>query len=1143
MPTGLHRTLTMRTAGFITTIRSKKSQSDRRNRKKSSSRSATLRDSTTSAKRISANTTASGEIFLHHLKHPYPNFTGHFFNDDVLLGLVNISQAAREGRVEIFQNENRTIAELNSLDEDGLAPLHHAAHYDRTDVVEILIMRGANVNIRAEEDDSTPLHLAVKYRRVVTVKLLLKYSADTTARDRKGLTPLHMAARRGYEDIVRILLKRGRADSNALDADKLTPLHQAAIHGNVGVCRLLVDSGANIRAKEINDITPLMLAATGGHVNIMKLLIDTATIKRISLTDYIADADNEGNSTLHLAVANGSIEATELCLDHKAFVDIRKCNLFTPLHIAAVGGIVPMAKLLINRGSSINARDVEQMTPLHRAAMYGRVDMVNYLISRGASVDAKDADNFTPLICAAWKGQTLAATALIQHGAKISSVDTEMKSCLHWAVGCGHLEFTLTILLSGGDSLLDLKDKNDQTPMHYAAELGFHQIMKLFLDYGAKIDPKDRDEKTPLHLAAQYGRLQCVQILIEANSMQINEDDVEGRTPLLLASLEGHCRVVKCLLYLGAEITSRDDIHWSALALASSRGHLDTMVILIDNHAEIDAIDKNKNTPLHLSCANGHVEATELLLNKGADVSILNNAGQNCLDAAIENLQDGTSSAIINNKNWRMAFKHRDRKGYTPMRRLIEKLPKVALLAMDRCVHHSHIDHEDPNLRVTYNYEFLDPGPDDMLMGSNERYFALTTMVKHGREQLLSHELCQTLMALKWTSFVRYFFYTKFLIHVVFMVGLTSYAAISAPILTSNLDEYGCSVIGNISSMKRQHGVLLSCIEFAVIGFVLLNVLKATVDMYSQRLRYCTKFSNLIHWIMMFTSCAFVIPPFSAPCAVSWINGALGIFLAWIIFLLYLQRFDQIGIYVVMFVAVLSSLMKAIIVYAWFIVAFGSAFFIMLARLEQFNTLGGALIKTFVMTIGEFDYADIFHTDTSLEPFEASSRIVFVIFLFLMPIVLINLMIGISVGDIEGVQKGAFLRRLAMQVELITDIDRKMPLCFQRKVYAREVMVEPNKKNDTRINKVIRFFIGSSNDTEFVSISDKDRDKMRLEELKQEIIKQKLSQRQVCNILQQQTEMLRKISEKLDITIDAEELPMVQLPRPYSSVSANTYYG
>lgn len=98
------------------------------------------RNSISAARKNGAN---GGEIHLQTLKQPNSGINGHIENDDLLLSLVNISQAAREGRVEIFQNENRTVEELNSLDEDGLAPIHHAAHYDRTDVVEELIGRGA----------------------------------------------------------------------------------------------------------------------------------------------------------------------------------------------------------------------------------------------------------------------------------------------------------------------------------------------------------------------------------------------------------------------------------------------------------------------------------------------------------------------------------------------------------------------------------------------------------------------------------------------------------------------------------------------------------------------------------------------------------------------------------------------------------------------------------------------------------------------------------------------------------------------------------------------------------------------------------------------------------------------------------------
>ena len=53
--------------------------------------------------------------------------------------------------------------------------------------------------------------------------------------------------------------------------------------------------------------------------------------------------------------------------------------------------------------------------------------------------------------------------------------------------------------------------------------------------------------------------------------------------------------------------------------------------------------------------------------------------------------------------------------------------------------------------------------------------------------------------------------------------------------------------------------------------------------------------------------------------------------------------------------------------------------------------------------------------------------------------------IGLAVGDIEGVQKNARLKRLATQVELTADMEKKLPSWIIEKVNKQSVTEQPNK--------------------------------------------------------------------------------------------------
>ena len=91
-----------------------------------------------------------------------------------------------------------------------------------------------------------------------------------------------------------------------------------------------------------------------------------------------------------------------------------------------------------------------------------------------------------------------------------------------------------------------------------------------------------------------------------------------------------------------------------------------------------------------------------------------------------------------------------------------------------------------------------------------------------------------------------------------------------------------------------------------------------------------------------------------------------------------------------------------------------------------------SLLRTFSMMLGEIDFLGTYiqpyygeNTDkvkTTL-PDPISAFIILGLFMVLMPILLMNLLIGLAVGDIESVRRNAQLKRLAMQVRMIRDFE------------------------------------------------------------------------------------------------------------------------
>ncbi|XP_072042795.1 transient receptor potential cation channel subfamily A member 1-like [Amphiura filiformis] len=980
------------------------------------------------------------------------------------------------------------INRLDKLDDNGLASMHIAAQSNQVAKIDTLIQKGADVNVKSSMDEATPLHLVARYNCPDAAEVLLQYGADVTDTLTNGQIPLHVCCRRGFLKVVKILIHNGETYYvNSRDKERMTPLHQATINGDIDVCKLLIENGADIRAKDINQMTPLMHAAQSGFEECVQILLNMGGIP---IGDFLSDRDIEGNTALHLAVGNRHINVARSLMERGAPVNCRKTtNGFTPLHQAVIIGEEPLAQLLIDKGAETEIIDNEQMTPLHRAAMFNRVDTILLLIRQGLYLETKDEDNFTPLLCAAWKDQTEAGRTLLRYGADITAIDKEMKSCLHWAVEMQHLEFAKMLFEHGhgGKEILNWKDRAEQTALHYAAEVGNVEMVKLLIENGASIVVKDGEEKAPLHIACQSGHLECIETLLQACPIPLNDDDIGGMTPLLLASENGHHTVVNFLIKMGADMASRYDDRRSPLALAARNNELHVMNILIDNNADVNAMDKDRNTALHLCAQFGHEAPTRLLLNSGADLRLQNVYGKYPLDVAIENKHEGVAKAILSCRSWEVAMNNCDATGHSPMRRLIARLPEAALLVMDQCVTHSHEDTNHPDLKITYDYRYIDPGPDDISFDKNKmRYFALETMVEFRREKLLAHRLSQTSLSKKWKSFARYFNYFDFLVYLVFVVIVSLYLKLNMGIYNiTGKDEFGCPTISNVTELYDlpynsivyywpnendtvYHVMLYDTTSIGIRAFILLFIFfRALVELISivrHPIAYFRRPEHYLNWSMFIPTFLFVLPSESGPCAWHWAWGTVAVFVTWMNFIFVLNRFDFFGLYVTMFFTTLKSLLKAMSVYIFFILGFALAFFICFQSTNPaFKTEWKSIVTTFVMTLGEINKSDILDdTDIDLGPFEEVANVLMVIFLFVMPMVLINLTIGISVGDIEQILDSSYYKRFSLQTNIILRTEKGFPRWLQRKVWFPKADYWPNKCKGTLRHKA-EAILGGSN--------------------------------------------------------------------------------
>ena len=110
----------------------------------------------------------------------------------------------------------------SATNRDPWTPLHEAVHYNRTDLLELLLAYQPNLEIHNADIRYTLLCKAVADKKVGCVKLLADAKANIRACNRDGWTALDEGTFHGNFDITQYLLKAG-ADPNGRRDNKKGP--------------------------------------------------------------------------------------------------------------------------------------------------------------------------------------------------------------------------------------------------------------------------------------------------------------------------------------------------------------------------------------------------------------------------------------------------------------------------------------------------------------------------------------------------------------------------------------------------------------------------------------------------------------------------------------------------------------------------------------------------------------------------------------------------------------------------------------------------------------------------------------------------------------------------------------------------------
>lgn len=579
-------------------------------------------------------------------------------------------------------------------------------------------------------------------------------------------------------------------------------------------------------------------------------------------------------------------------------------------------------------------------------------------------------------------------------------------------------------------SLLKYSD-GKYTFLQYCCEKKFSKAVKVLLDYGADVNYAPNKSTRPILIACRKGDFETLRLLLAAKpDLSPNED---GENPL----------------HVVVKYTDNSPDHFDCLQILLRR--------LKKSNLDVNAQDLKGNTPLHYAVKYGGPACVEELLKNGAYLGTLNKFKKPPLaemsSSTLGNYLDMCITAtdvLDRGNNYVMKFNYNF---LVPTNQVLDS------------------DLEDVKIPLTEDEETVNSNRINSLPESQP----LLYMSKDSHlRKLLVHPVLTSFILLKWQR-VRIFYYINLIFYVLFCFLLTIYILFGyRAVVVLNVGEGQIKEPNINGSMKIAHdkysdvvehtseNILLttsgidlesglntsnhveevfkgsSAVDFlriCLIIFLAILTLRELFQVIIHPKKYITDPENWLEILLLvvlafvfFKDCSREFPEASRLGLWCPQFSALAILLSWFELVLLAGKHPLQSLHIEMFKTVSINFMKFLAWYVILIIAFALTFYTLFrgcgTECEENNPFinpGLSIFKSIIMLTGEFDAGEI-----PFVTFIGTSHLIFIAFIFLIAIVLLNLLNGLAVTDTQTIRNDSYLCRCIALVKLIYYIENML---------------------------------------------------------------------------------------------------------------------
>lgn len=574
------------------------------------------------------------------------------------------------------------------------------------------------------------------------------------------------------------------------------------------------------------------------------------------------------------------------------------------------------------------------------------------------------------------------------------------------------------------------------TVLHCAVQANSVECIKYLLNIGINPNTLDANGNTPLHLAADKGYTECLKLLLARSIQTINQKSkFKQSTALHMAAENGYTECVQILLRAGSSHSVVNDKNQTALHLAAKAQCAESVEILLQLGAEVNALDIDKRTALHSAVCKAFLSfhVVEVLVKWGANVNIKDRYGFTPLYLAADNeLSQCVDFLIIKGAD----ISSRTVSGMSALSKIIKKTPtsiNTIKKKLDQAISLNDQSSED-ELIMDFRYLLQNPSQGEII--------TLHTLEECGQKSMLEHPLCRAFLHLKWQK-IRRFYFVRLIFDAIFVLLLTFYVmtalAHDCYNISKNItDDKNITKNQALKESKPQnHNYLIVSINdcqvishevielnwYILLVFTIIIIIRKLVGKtrFTSFKQFLKNITNIVEWFVV--ASVFLTTFLYGNRTHEWQNpiGAFAVLFGWSNLMVVIGQLPIFGTYIAMFTKVQKEFAKLLLAYSCLLIGFTISFCTLFPDSHDFSNPLISFIKVLIMMTGELDINVLLGPDSNRNPasFDVSAYITFILFIVFVTVVLMNLLVGIAVHDIEGLLKTADLSKLVRQTRLI----------------------------------------------------------------------------------------------------------------------------